>query len=336
MAGSDFIPFASEQLDGVIDYAAWRRMLRSISSLKAEVGTVKELEARANDTYKLADPSAEAAIMADAWDCVATTVRDIMADGIATSKTEYWVGLADAVRCVTRLTAAPEYGRGTGATARDMVLAMSFILDMSFRNADPKLRESAVPPADGRRQKARIASVYVDLMVGRGPAWTCACLLNAAVAGVARHEDAVSMDAAWRVTRTADVINRCTSQTGLNRDVAAGQMLVNMLGAMFVCDQRQTDAYAREGRQDANVASCLRQESLAPCGSAVIAMCQHMGRLDASCRGYIAALNVSPTELCLSADAEYDQALRQGNVQMITNAQAADEARSIDSGNAAK
>lgn len=324
MAESEFIPFASTQLDGVIDYAAWRRMLRSISSLKAEVATVKQLESQADDSKPLSDPTPEAAIMSDAWDCVATTVRDVMTDGICTAKTEYWIGLADAIRCATRLTAKPSYGRGTGATVRDMVLAISFILDMSFRNADPTLRDSAVPPVDGRRQKARIASVYVDLMVGRGPAWTCACMLNASVAAMASHEDAVGIDVGWRATRTADVIRRCADQVGLDADGAAEQMIVNMLSTMFICDQRQTDAYDREERADANVAACLRQEALAPCGSAVIAMCQHLGRLDASCRGYVAALNLSPTELVMSADAQYDQALRQGNVNMIAAASARD------------
>lgn len=303
MTADGTIRFRSRQLDGVIDLKRWREALEGVSDRISEVELVREAEAAMTGTRSLDGPGTIEVVMADAWDATCVNLGDIVGRGIDTLSSAFWFGLADCVRDVSRLLAMPDVGRG-GTTVRDLLLAVAFVLDMAVRAADPAARGSIIPPKDARHQMARIAPIYVDLVVGRGVAWATVCELEAFCACAVEGHDPAETMAAYRAMRTGQLEQRAHDMLDV-ADPHTAAMLA-LLNALVVIDVRQMNVYNASARgKGLDLAGCLRQECLAICGRIITEGCSALAFDNTRDHGYCTILDVAPTDLVVSFEESY-------------------------------
>lgn len=295
------IVFATRQLTGPIDFAKWRQSMRGVSDLHGEVAYVKAVETAAAGA-RPADPRLTPAVMAaDATQAVAAFMRDIIRSGVDTTDPAMWAGLADAVSCTARLTMTPEIACGDGVTVRDMAMAVAVVLDMVCRLADDDVRHTAMPSSDTRKQLARVAQIYVDLVNGRAAFWHLYCRLEGSVAAAVHGQSFVDVYEGYANMRTGALLEAFARAQGDAGEAEAEKALI----AYTLAAQTISERVCGEGRDGFDISACLRRKVVEAAQKSFMeevlhAACQGFG-------GYAGMLAVSPTTLVAALPIGYDE-----------------------------
>lgn len=305
----DYLTIAPLQLNGAFDYRLFRRKLRELSDLDGEVSKVRAIVEDVR-TAAIFEPESEteanaARIVAnDAKDSVATFIRDVINQGVLTASSAYWFGMADAISCVSRLSLMGEDAYlDDGMGFSDLATAVAILFDASARAADPTLRGNAIPPRDYRMQTARIASVYIDIIVGRAPFWVFYCNVMAAVASVAERRDYASDATAYATLRTNDLLGRVGDEAGCSTD----DVLVVTFSRLVDAQRRQAETFShRVG--DADTLTSFRYDIVAIAKDAIKQALDHLSKVDndAIAVGYMSVMSTSPTYYVATTTDEYD------------------------------
>ena len=311
----DYLRINDRQLFGPIDYMAWRRQAKAVSSLKAEVADVHAIEANCTGTRPLDDSTVLLAMMGDARDSIANLASDVIREGVSTSESALWMGLADAISCASRLVVVPDLDCGGGATVRDFVLAVALLFDTCARAADPGLSREALPPADRRRQQARIAQVYVDIMVGRASLWVTYCHIMGSVAALATGRDYAVDSDVYAMVRCGNLEQAAARAGGADPH---GELMLTIMGLVALRDTAQLTAFSRERRPAFDVMGAMRPRVFTIAGAAIVAECGRLAGVDPRVkRGYQALLGVSPMQLVMSSCSQYEGGLEDGYAAVL-------------------
>lgn len=311
----DYLRINDRQLFGPIDYMAWRRQAKAVSSLKAEVADVHAIEANCTGTRPLDDSSVLLAMMGDARDSIATLASDVIREGVSTAESALWMGLADAISCASRLVVVPDLDCGGGATVRDFVLAVALLFDTCARAADPGLSREALPPRDRRRQQARIAQVYVDIMVGRTSPWVTYCHVMGAVAALAAGRDYAADSDVYAMVRCGN-LEQAAARTGVANP--HGELMLALMGLVALRDGDQTRVFARDPRRPFDVVGAMRPRIVTIAGPAIKAELDRLGNVDPRVRrGYQTLFGISPMQLVMSSCSQYEGGLEDGYAAVL-------------------
>lgn len=159
------------QMNGIYRYPRYRKIVACASNLGRDVDRVRELDDRLKDPAYGNDGISGDLIMSQAsMEIIAADVATLVETPIDTRDPRVWLFLRDAMIAANQVINVPNFSGPENTSVYEAVTGVCLLFDICARLADRECRAHALPK-DGRERDQRIASLYVDIVVGRISAW---------------------------------------------------------------------------------------------------------------------------------------------------------------------
>ena len=159
------------QMNGIYRYPKYRQIVACTSNVARDVERVRELDERLRDPVYADDGISSDLIMCQAsMEFIAADVAMLMQTPIDTRDPRVWLLLRDAMIAANQVVNVPNFSGPERTSVYEAVTGVCLIFDICARLADRECRAYAMPRDESERDQ-RIASLYVDIVVGRVAAW---------------------------------------------------------------------------------------------------------------------------------------------------------------------